>query len=166
MGTTVDVHVFDPKEITPRVAGHAASVLEPVPQGFGHLEVVAHGNPDDLGIGTAVERLIDRPTAESGENVVGGNRCRPRRPELGGHQSAELGQSHAATLLIRAGRIVRRSAGPGPPAPVPRLLSYPPGRLGPMDPTGLSSPFGQLVIAAGLLASIVVGVMALRRRRK
>jgi len=34
-----------------------------------------------------------------------------------------------------------------------------------MDPTGLSSPFGQLVIGAGLLATIVVGIMALRRRR-
>lgn len=34
-----------------------------------------------------------------------------------------------------------------------------------MDPTGLSSPFGQLVIGAGLLASIVVGIVALRRRK-
>jgi MYXO-CTERM domain-containing protein len=34
-----------------------------------------------------------------------------------------------------------------------------------MDPTGLSSPIGQLVIGAGLLASIVVGVLALRRRK-
>ncbi len=34
-----------------------------------------------------------------------------------------------------------------------------------MDPTGLSSPVGQLVIAAGLLAAIVVGIMALRRRK-
>lgn len=34
-----------------------------------------------------------------------------------------------------------------------------------MDPTGLSSPFGQLVIGAGLLATIVVGIVALRRRR-
>jgi subtilase family serine protease len=34
-----------------------------------------------------------------------------------------------------------------------------------MDPTGMSSPLGQLVIAAGLIAAIVVGVMALRRRK-
>ncbi|ACV80288.1 LPXTG cell wall anchor domain-containing protein [Nakamurella multipartita] len=34
-----------------------------------------------------------------------------------------------------------------------------------MDPTGMSSPLGQLVIAAGLLAAIVVGVLALRRRK-
>jgi len=34
-----------------------------------------------------------------------------------------------------------------------------------MDPTGLSGTFGQLVIAAGLIAAIVVGVMALRRRK-
>jgi LPXTG-motif cell wall-anchored protein len=34
-----------------------------------------------------------------------------------------------------------------------------------MDPTGLSSPFGQLVIAGGLLATIVVGIVALRRRK-
>jgi hypothetical protein len=33
-----------------------------------------------------------------------------------------------------------------------------------MDPTGLSSTFGQLVIAAGLLATIVVGVLVLRRK--
>jgi subtilase family serine protease len=34
-----------------------------------------------------------------------------------------------------------------------------------MDPTGLSSPLGQLVIAAGLIAAILVGVLALRRRK-
>jgi len=34
-----------------------------------------------------------------------------------------------------------------------------------MDPTGMSSPLGQLVIAAGLIAAIVVGVLALRRRK-
>jgi hypothetical protein len=34
-----------------------------------------------------------------------------------------------------------------------------------MDPTGMSSPLGQLVIAAGLIATIVVLIMVLRRRR-
>jgi subtilase family serine protease len=34
-----------------------------------------------------------------------------------------------------------------------------------MDPTGMSSPLGQLVIAAGLIATIVVLIMILRRRR-
>jgi subtilase family serine protease len=34
-----------------------------------------------------------------------------------------------------------------------------------MDPTGMSSPLGQLLIAAGLIAAIVVGIVALRRRR-
>ena len=34
-----------------------------------------------------------------------------------------------------------------------------------MDPTGLSSTFGQLVIAAGLIACIVVLIINLRRRR-
>jgi len=34
-----------------------------------------------------------------------------------------------------------------------------------MDPTGLSSPIGQLVIAAGLISTIVVLIMLLRRRR-
>jgi hypothetical protein len=34
-----------------------------------------------------------------------------------------------------------------------------------MDPTGMSSTLGQLVIAAGLIATIVVLVMLLRRRR-
>jgi hypothetical protein len=44
-------------------------------------------------------------------------------------------------------------------------LSDPTGRLPAMDPTGMSSPLGQLVIAAGLIPAIVVGVMALRRRK-
>jgi hypothetical protein len=39
------------------------------------------------------------------------------------------------------------------------------GRLQDVDPTGLSSPFGQLVIIAGLIATIVVLIMLLRRRR-
>jgi len=34
-----------------------------------------------------------------------------------------------------------------------------------MDPTGLSSPLGQVVIAAMLIATIVVLVVRLRRRR-
>jgi hypothetical protein len=39
------------------------------------------------------------------------------------------------------------------------------GRLRGMDPTGMSGPLGQLVIAAGFIAAIVVGIMALRRRK-
>jgi hypothetical protein len=39
------------------------------------------------------------------------------------------------------------------------------GQTAQMDPTGLSSPFGQLVIAAGLISTIVVLIMLLRRRR-
>ncbi len=39
------------------------------------------------------------------------------------------------------------------------------GQTGGMDPTGMSSPLGQVVIAAGLLATIVVLIIALRRRR-
>ena len=34
-----------------------------------------------------------------------------------------------------------------------------------MDPTGMSSPLGQLVIAAGLISTIVVLLIMLRRRR-
>ena len=39
------------------------------------------------------------------------------------------------------------------------------GHTAGMDPTGMSSPLGQLVIAAGLIATIVVLIMVLRRRR-
>jgi LPXTG-motif cell wall-anchored protein len=35
-----------------------------------------------------------------------------------------------------------------------------------MDPTGMSSTFGQLVIGAMLIATIVVLVLFLRRRRR
>jgi hypothetical protein len=69
--------------------------------------------------------------------VVLGQRGGSDRPELLVHSLPEMGYSHSCRLGAPAGR-------------------YPVGVLAQTDPTGLSSPAGQLVILFGLLAALAV----------
>lgn len=63
------------------------------------------------------------------------------------HQGSELRQSHPPDATGPRGTTVRHT---GPVT---------------TDPTGLSSPLGQLVIAAGLVSALVVLIWQWRRRR-
>lgn len=72
---------------------------------------------------------------------------------------AETGERAAQRGFVREARGAPTARGANRP------VSDPAGTLPSMDPTGMSSPLGQLVIAAGLVAAILVAVLALRRRK-
>jgi hypothetical protein len=122
--------------------------------GRGHLVGVAHGQPDASGVDAGLQRLLDRASAEVGEDVVARHRGGPSGAELLDHELTELGESHASTVMphrpipaahTTAGATVARGTVSG----MPLLLAQ-------GDPTGFSSPLGQVVVFLALLSSLVL----------
>ena len=112
---------------------------------------VADGAPDPARVEAGLERLLDRAPAEVGEDVVTRHRGGAGGAELLGHQLPELGESHTATL-VRPRRRSELAVGVPEVATVSgmHLLSA----AG--DPTGFSSPLGQVVVLLALLSSLVL----------
>lgn len=60
------------------------------------VEVDADLCPYPLRADTGLQGLVDAAVTKRREYVILGHRRRPQRPEMGGHQGAELGQTHDA----------------------------------------------------------------------
>lgn len=119
---------------------------------------------------TGIQRLLHRAVTEFGEHVVTGQRRGARGTELPLHELAELRQSHAPTLghgggtrrVTVAQRQVRDALGTvdGGPPRRPGRPDRAGGSLVDMDysgdPTGFSSPLGQLVVLMMLLTSLTL----------
>ena len=199
MGITLDVQVFDVRDLARRVLPAPSSGAAPAtgpdrptpwpgirrprvpaargpgtadgsvgqaePQRVRDVEVVTHRQPDRLGVLTRRQRLVDRPARQGTEHMVTGHGRCPKRPELGLHQVTELGQAHADDCTegtITAGSPALHSGSVRVLAFLRRTRAE---KTAGMDPTGLSSPLGQLLIAAMLLTTIIVLIIMVRRRR-
>ncbi len=113
----------------------------------GNLERFADGPPDLLRGQTGVQRLVDRTAAQSGEDVVMGDRVGAAGAELIGEPGAENGDTHRRRVYVR-GRITRVL-----------LLAIP----GPSETESLWLDIGVL---AALVVVILVGIVAYRNNRR
>ena len=72
----------------------APSVGQPEAQGIRHVEVVADGEPHGLRIKPGRQGLVGGLPIQRGKYMITGHGGRSDRPELGLHQTTELGQAH------------------------------------------------------------------------
>jgi len=147
---TVAVQVFDA-----RVSGGVShppdwSVGQTVMQGGRHIEIPAYLGPYPLRVDAGLQRLINAAVAERGEYVILGHRRRTQRPEMGGHQGSELGETHAVSLLIQRSTSGRRTGRTGTLADVGEL--------------GFDSTFVTIVMVAGLLVVLLLLIRQWRNK--